>query len=484
MATIVEELTAVLGLEVDEQSFNKGENSLGNIASLWTKIAGIGVAVGGVLSGAINQSTARLENMASSLDVSGEFLDAMGNSVKALGFDFENAADLIEEMNNKLGESKGLKEITPVTEALGILNIKFKDLEKLSPEEQFRKIGNAALALKDQQKAVSAVDILMGGEANKIFGFMRKTGESFDTLIDKQMAMNFQTKDSREGAVAMTASLGNMMKLITSLSQLLAGLAGKYLAPLIDMVVKLTSSFVKIIKTDIDIYLARITAGLKLLSVGLGVIIGYQFAVTLMGWVKAFNAVKFAALAANAASLLIPVLIGAAVLAVVAMGEDIYTYFSSGGKADTALGRIINWLMRFEIIQQAVAYFNYLGLAATNVAASIQLAFTDAFEFIFAKFDAISDIASSIGGFFGFGGDEESASNPTLQSATNNISTNDLPPVPNTAGAVNNNAGSTVNNITIDATGMDKGQLNEAIDERTGQQNAIAVKNNSTGMLF
>ena len=484
MATIIEELTAVLGLDVDEGSFNRGESSLSNIASLWTKISAVAVGVGGLLSGVINQETAQLENMASALGVSGEFLDAVGGSVKALGFNFENAADLIEEMNNKLGESKGLEEITPVTEALEILNLKFSDLEKLAPEEQFKKIGNAALALKDQQKAVSAVDILMGGEANKIFGFMRKTGESFDTIIEKQMEMNFQTAESREGAVKMTASLGKLTKLFTSFSQLIAGLLGRYLAPLIDKFVVLGISFVKVIKTNFDLYITKIISGLKILGVGVGVLISYQLVTTLFAWVKAFNAVKFAALLANASILIMPVLIGAAVLAVVALAQDIYTYFASGGKADTALGRVINWLMQFDIVQGIINYFNYLGEAAVNVANGIKNAFSSAFDYILSKFDGIKNRANKIGSFFGLGDSTISPVQNNISPVQNstpplaqNVSSNDLPPIPGTAGAV-------TNNITIDATGMDKDQLNAAIDERTGQQNAIAAKNNSTGMLF
>jgi hypothetical protein len=471
MSTVVEELVAVLGLDVDKASFNRGENALSNIASLWTKIAGVATAAGGLISGAINQNTAHIESMASAIGVSGEFLEAIGDNVKALGFDFENAADLIEEMNNKLGESKGLEEITPVKEALEILNLNFKDLQKLAPEEQFRAIGNAALKLKDQQKAVSAVDILMGGEANKIFGYMRSTGQSFDDLIDKQIAMNFQTAESRKGAVAMTKALAKLTKLFTSLTKLLAGLVGKYLAPAISGFVDMSASMVQVVKSGIDGFIDRFAAAMRILLSTLAIFAGYQLVTYVISLAKAFNLVKLAAMAANAATMLMPILIGAAIGLFVALAQDIYTYFSSGGKADTALGRVIDWLLQFDIVQKIIAYFQTLGAAITSSFTDAQNKLADFFMWIDEKISAFSGAINAVKGFFGGG-------NTTISPVQNNVSANDLPPIPGTSGAV------VTNNIQIDATGMDKNELNAAIDERTGQLNAIAARNNSTGMVF
>jgi hypothetical protein len=58
----------------------------------------------------------------------------------------------------------------------------------------------------------------------------------------------------------------------------------------------------------------------------------------LAGIVKALRAVKIAALAANAAAMIMPVLIGAAVAAVILIIQDLYTYFTGG---DSVTGRIL-----------------------------------------------------------------------------------------------------------------------------------------------
>ena len=480
MSTVVEELVAVLGLDVNKSSFNRGENAISNIAGLWTKIAGVATAAGGLISGAINQNTAHIENMAKSLGVSGQFLEAFGDNVKGLGFDFETVADLIEEMNNKLGESKGLQEISPVNDALKILNLNFKDLKNLAPEEQFRAIGNAALKLKDQQKAVSAVDILLGGDANKVFGFLRSTGKSFDDLIDKQISLNFQTKESRKGAVAMTKALKNLTRLFTSLTKLMAGLIGKYLAPLINKFVELSSAMVNVVKTHIDEYIDRFTAAMQLLLTTFAIFAGYQIINYIVGIAKAFNMVKLAALAANAATLLMPILIGAAAALFVALAQDIYTYFSSGGKADTSLGRIVNWLKQFDIVKDIIDKFKQLSNAITSSFTDAQNKLADFFLWIDNKISAIKDIFKDIKEFasrfdiFGTIDHNVKQTTPPL----GNISSNDLPPIPASSNQTINN------NIHIDATGMDKNQLNDAIDERTGQLNAIAARNNSTGMDY
>lgn len=106
------------------------------------------------------------------------------------------------------------------------------------------------------------------------------------------------------------------------------------------------------------------------------------------------------------------------------------------------------------------------------------------FAWIDKKLNAVFGVIDTIKGVFGFDVNvNNSASNDNkkqgnITSIQNNISQNDLPPIPGTSGAI------VTNNIQIDATGMDKDELNAAIDERTGQLNAIAARNNSSGMVY
>ncbi|XPV77924.1 MAG: hypothetical protein ACNI27_08395 [Desulfovibrio sp.] len=191
--------------------------------------AGIGTAIT-----MTNQMTAQTETLARSLNVSSETLTAWGGIAKEAGFETDNIGDLMEELNNKIGESKGLEEITPVTEALEILGLQFQDLEQLSPEEQFKAVASAVKSLDDQQAAVSAADILMGGEANKFFGFLRSRKEGVEELLDQQKQLNVLSDKGRSGALEYNQAFGRLTTVVGSATQEVSGLIGGALAPLVD----------------------------------------------------------------------------------------------------------------------------------------------------------------------------------------------------------------------------------------------------------
>ena len=103
--------------------------SLGRVALTAGKaIAGSGAVAAGSIT-LLNQATVRAETLAKSVDVSVNTVEALGSAVSGAGFDFETVVDLVEEMNNKLGESAGLEQITPVTESLAILGLEFQNIQ-------------------------------------------------------------------------------------------------------------------------------------------------------------------------------------------------------------------------------------------------------------------------------------------------------------------------------------------------------------------
>lgn len=191
-------------------------------------------AAGGASVVAFNNASAEAERLAQSVGLSVETLEALTAAVKPAGFQLDNMVDIVEEMNNKLGESRGLGDITtPVDEALSILGLRFKEIENLKPEEQFLRIADAALRMTDAQKAASAADILLGGEANKLIGVLRQQGKTIDAVIAKQKQFIFRTHESRQGALAFNNEWRNSLAVLSSLGAEISGLAGLHLAPLL-----------------------------------------------------------------------------------------------------------------------------------------------------------------------------------------------------------------------------------------------------------
>ncbi|AUR82933.1 minor tail protein [Vibrio phage 1.030.O._10N.222.55.F9] len=68
-------------------------------------------------SGAVNQMKLESDNMTRAMGANIETVEEITSGIKGIGLSAENVTDLYEEMNNKLGESAGIEEITAVTES-------------------------------------------------------------------------------------------------------------------------------------------------------------------------------------------------------------------------------------------------------------------------------------------------------------------------------------------------------------------------------
>ncbi|UGC98017.1 TMhelix containing protein [Oceanospirillum phage vB_OsaM_PD0307] len=210
------------------------ERAFTGVASATGKISlalgGVATA-GGVATIALAKADVRAQQLAKSVGVSVNTIEALTAASSAAGFEFDNVIDLIEEMNNKLGESRGLEEITPVKESLAILGLSFKEISKLNPEKQFLRIADAALKLDDAQKAAAASDILLGGEANKLIGIWRQQGKSIDDVIGRFNKLNFRSQQSRKGSEQLARQVGELSFAFSSFFKEVAGLFSSALAP-------------------------------------------------------------------------------------------------------------------------------------------------------------------------------------------------------------------------------------------------------------
>lgn len=210
------------------------ERAFTGVASATGKISlalgGVATA-GGVATIALAKADVRAQQLAKAVGVSVNTIEALTAASAGAGFEFDNVIDLIEEMNNKLGESKGLEEITPVKESLAILGLSFKEISKLNPEKQFLRIADAALKLDDAQKAAAASDILLGGEANKLIGIWRQQGKSIDDVIGRFNKLNFRSQQSRKGSEQLARQVGELSFAFSSFFKEVAGLFSSALAP-------------------------------------------------------------------------------------------------------------------------------------------------------------------------------------------------------------------------------------------------------------
>lgn len=259
--------------KVTDGMFKVGKKSAQGIAALSTALV--------VGAGAVNQMKLESDNMTRAMGGNIETAEAVTSAIKSVGLSAENVTDLYEEMNNKLGESAGIEEITAVTESLGILGLQFETIKKLSPDDQFKAITDAALKMEDATQAAAAADILMGGEANKIISTLRLQGKSMEDITKNYQMLNFRTDQSRKGAEDMAKAQSKTAKIIGSLTQEVSGLIGKALAPMITKFNEFMVNNKELISQNLDKLF--ISIGNSVGDVG-------QHMETLIGWIGALGA--------------------------------------------------------------------------------------------------------------------------------------------------------------------------------------------------
>lgn len=243
-----------------DSAFDGISKSVFNGAAKATKWGAATAAAALIGIGAINQQQQEFENLSKAVNANVQTVEAVANAISTSGLNAENVIDLYEEMNNKLGESAGLEEITAVSESLAILGLRFTDIKKLAPEEQFKAITNAALKMEDATKAQAAADMLMGGEANKVIGILRQQGKSIEDVIGNYEMLSFRTEKSRQGARNMAREQTKSMKLFKSMGQEISGLAGQHLAPLIAKMNDFLIANKEIIGQSIDRFFEKMAA--------------------------------------------------------------------------------------------------------------------------------------------------------------------------------------------------------------------------------
>ena len=264
----------------------------------------------------VNNATNRVETMAEAMGVNADTIRSVGFATKSLGLDLDSVTDLVEEMNNKLGESAGIEELTPVTESLHILGLEYENLRDLSPDEQFRAIADAALKMEDGAKAAAAADILLGGEANKIISTMRLQGKSMAEIEARFKEVNFLTEEGKTGARAWGASMGFTTTLVETLGQQVSGLAGTALAPMLDLLNETAVANKEVINKALIDFFAEVADTVKFLienfstvviwikRIATGLAIFFTFTAVLKGLVLVLTAVNLV-MAANPIVLLI-----------------------------------------------------------------------------------------------------------------------------------------------------------------------------------
>jgi hypothetical protein len=372
MANYVEELAAFLGWEVDSKELAEFNNLSKDVTDT---IKGVAVAVTAAAAGVAafvtmtNKATAVQTYMARANDVSAQSVEDWGRMLSAVGATTESVTKSFAFLNKTMGGIKsGAVSATMVEKALEGVNLKLSDFQKLNTEDQYKTLLQAAKDTEDSQLAAAAATALLGRDAGKTVGYLRTQVGTVEELLAVQAKMNLQTDEGREGAIRFFGAIDHLEAAFTSTRESLAGLIGAGVSPMLEATRDWIAANNELIKTKIKEWADRITIGLKWLWNGMqwtwrktnqvvdalggfenvlkliGLAMAVTFSVKVVKMVglltTAIKGFGTAALAAQAKSSLLAILLLALALA----AEDLYYYFTGG---ESALGKLGDKIAEF-----------------------------------------------------------------------------------------------------------------------------------------
>ncbi len=473
---IVEELVGVLGLDVNDASFKKGDQALGKTGVSFSHVAAMATAAAGAVQAAIS---GMVLSFAESADASGKFASRIGVSVEGL----TSLRHAVEQTSTATGQqfNTGLQRMTRriseanagskgLAEGLKELGLEAAVLAKMSPDEQFLAIADAMKEVENSGDQTRLTMKFFDSEAVELVNTLRLGS---DAIRDLQ-------KDARELGIVLSdedakaaAEFNDQLDIAQKSLGGVKNEIGRNLLPVFTKLAVTFSEFVKDNKELIQGGLLRFFEGfafvMKAAAVATGLFLAFKLGAALTGMMVAMRGLTFATVLFNASALLIPIAIGLGIAALGIIAEDILTYIKNGEEAETMTGRLLD---KFELIRDVVngvaQAFKFLGTVIGESVGSGVVKVDSLLE----KIGAVSRSTQDGGGFdfSGFSGLAAQA----VQFSLSPINTVSQSVGESVAGAVSNY-------FNIDATGMDSGELNAAIDQRMGQKNSEAVQANSTG---
>lgn len=357
----VTELLGYIGLDVDEQSFDRAQfNITGMIKGLGGIIAAAGAVdatIKGLTLGLVNsfaETAVEIDQISKRLNINAEAFQAMAYAAKQFGIEQEEVADGMKELSMRSAEfAEDGKANADAFAAIGISQAKVKQYGN-NIEGIFGLVREKLSEVKEQGKRQFLADALFGGgladvggeffsqTSSRIKELQKQAMDSGVIITDESIALSRQyTRD----IVALTSRIKGLWQIIASnllpvfseaakrLKEFL-DLHGEKIIDALSLAFRTLSETVKYLGIAAAIAMPYLIGSAAIASWGklIGLINMTSVAFTRMGWAAAI---------AWAKALWPIVLIGAAILAVIVIIQDLYTYFTGG---DSIEGRIIESL--------------------------------------------------------------------------------------------------------------------------------------------
>lgn len=354
----VTELLGYIGLDVDEQSFDRAQfNITGMIKGLGGIIAAAGAVdatIKGLTFGLVNsfaEAAVEIDQISKRLNINAEGFQAMAYAASQYGIEQDAIVDGMKELSMRSAEfAQDGKANADAFGAIGITQAQVKQYGN-NIEGLFELVREKLSEIKEQGQRQFLADALFGGGLADVGGeFFSQTSAQIKMLQEQAMDSGvIITDESIAISRQYTRDIGALTSRIKGLWQIIAS----NLLPVFSETAKRLKEFLDLhgerIIDALSLAFRTLSETVKYLGIAAAVAMPYLIGTTaIAGWTKlialvdslvvSFYTMRTGALLAWAAAAIGPVLVGAAIISLIAIIQDIYTYFTGG---DSITGRII-----------------------------------------------------------------------------------------------------------------------------------------------
>jgi hypothetical protein len=343
------------------------------IRNFGLKIAGLGTAMLTPMLGAAKAFSSmgdQVAKMAKRTGLSVEALSELRFVASQTGTEFESLEMGFRRMQRSIYDAG--RGLSTAKDALADLGLRFEDLDGLSPEEQFKLLGEAISRIEDPTKKAAIAMTLFGRTGTNLLPMFARGAKGIEELQEeaRRLGLTMSAEDAK-AAEDFTDALDKLWKVV----KMGVFRVGAALAPVLQQLTDtITGVATKIsawidqnrqlIVTVMQVAAAILAGGLALAALGT-VISGLGSALGVLVTVVTGVATVFKLLAGVIAFLLSP--IGLVIAAVAALGAYLVYATGMGGKALTWLGE------KFNVLKED-ALTAYQGIADALAAGDIALA--------------------------------------------------------------------------------------------------------------
>lgn len=326
---LIDELLVGLGFEYDPKEMGQFKEDVGKTTSVIKSLTKAAVAGAAAITGLVVSSTAASDEqgkLASEIGETVEEVDALQHALAISGGSADGMSNSLRSLSIKAAEAA--RGVGSGVEAFGLLGINATDANgEIKQSSQLMSEISGEFQNLSTAKQIELSDKL--GIKDSIL-LLQQGPKAIRELTNEAKLLGVTTEEDAKISAEFQDSLTNLWRITKQIARTLTRQFAPAMRELNDKFADWWKTNRQIIEQNLPEWIDKATVAFKLLLVATGAWLAMQLVGHLTALITLFKGLSISALAANAAALLLPALIGAGVAALALLAEDAKVFFAGG----------------------------------------------------------------------------------------------------------------------------------------------------------